>query len=97
MELSNLQTGNLIELHNTLFEVLNTNIEADPAPGKIPPFNKYFVLYLRKKKSSGLLPTHEIREYEHTKEVYLVVHTKKGPQVIKKERWKINKEEIKKK
>ena len=77
MNFENLKSGDLIKIKNQVYEVLYSQIEADIA---LPPEYKirtFLAIYLHKKDSNSLQPTHQLWYYKDTKEIFLVNAGKK--------------------
>ncbi len=68
----NLKNGDKIRIKDDVYEVLYVQEEADSVPHKNPPFRSYLGIYLHDSKTKSLYPTHYIKYYYDTKEIFLM-------------------------
>src|SRR3989338_10115665 len=77
MNFDNLKSGAEVKIRRQTYEIVNCDLEADPASDKNPPIRMYKVAYLHNVKSKSLMPTDELKYYPDTGEYYLITDKSK--------------------
>jgi hypothetical protein len=64
--------GSRIRVNGQSYEIMYTQEEADPAPGRTPPVRKYVGIYLHNLKTRSPEPTHMIKFYLDSNEAFML-------------------------